>query len=398
MAIRAHKYRFYPTPTQESLLRRTFGCVRLVYNKALRLRTDGWYERKERINYEDTSAALTVWKKQDDLQFLNEISSVPMQQSLRHLQKAFGNFWAKKTGYPKFKRKRHGGSAEFTSSAFKFRDGKLFLAKLEEPLNIVWSRELPDGVSPTTVTISLDAAGRWFASLLFDAPIPEVPPATGQVGLDMGISSLVTLSTGEKITNPKHLNKDMARLRKAQRRMDRKHKGSQNRRKAALKVARVHARIADRRADHLHQLSTRLVQENQLIAVEDLAVRNMVRNHSLARSISDAGWSELVRQLEYKAFWYGRTLVKVDGWFPSSKRCSGCGHVVEKLPLDVRAWTCPSCNSSHDRDANAAINVLAAGQAALVCGDGVRLGGHSVLEQPSVKQKVRSVRVGIPRL
>ncbi|BAC09983.1 tll2431 [Thermosynechococcus vestitus BP-1] len=375
---KAFSYRFYPTTEQESLLRKTLGCVRLVYNRALAARTEAWYERKERLDYVQTSALLTQWKKQDDLQFLNEVSCVPLQQALRHLQSAFTNFFAGRAKYPNFKKKRNGGSAEFTKSAFRWKDGKVFLAKCNEPLNIRWSRRLPDGVEPSTVTIRLNPAGQWYISLRFDDPRDlTLQPVDPSVGLDVGMSSLITLSTGEKIANPKHFNRYYKRLRKAQRSLSRKQKGSRNWDKARLKVAKIHQKISDSRKDHLHQLTTRLIRENQTIIIESLAVKNMVKNRQLARSISDAGWGELVRQLEYKAQWYGRTLVKIDQWFPSSKRCGQCGHIVERLPLSVREWDCPKCGAHHDRDVNAAQNILAVGHTVTVCGAGVRPDRHT---------------------
>ncbi len=380
MTERAYKYRFYPTAEQENLLRRTMGSVRLVYNKALATRTEAWYKKQERIDYKQTSSLLTAWKKTDELDFLNEVSSVPLQQCLRHLQKAFASFWGKRAKYPRFKAKRNGGSAEFTKSAFRFRNGKLWLAKCQEPLNIVWSRFLPFGSQPSTVTIKLDPSGRWFVSLLVDDQTIEPLPATHKkVGIDVGISSLITTSDGEKITNPKHFNRLYQKLRVAQKELIRKTKGSNNRHKARLKVAKIHAQIKDARTDFLHKLTTKLVKENSLIAIEDLAVRNLVRNHKLARSISDASWGEFFRQLEYKCQWYGRELVKIDRFFPSSKRCHHCGFVSDKLPLDIRSWDCPSCETKGiDRDINAGQNILAAGLAVMVCGADIRPDNHSV--------------------
>ena len=376
MTQRAFKYRFYPTTEQENLLRRTLGCSRLVYNRALAARTEAWYERQERVGYKETSSMLTDWKKDESLSFLNEVSCVPLQQGLRHLQKAFSNFWAGRAKYPNFKKKRNGGSAEFTKSAFKYRDGQVYLAKCSEALPIRWSRLLPAGADPSTATVKLSPAGRWTVSLLVDVDIEPLPESSNQVGIDLGISSLLTLSTGEKVANPKGFKAKFRKLRKAQKALSRKLKGSNNRYKARLRVARVHAEIADARKDNLHKLTTRLVRENQTIAIEDLAVSNMVKNHKLAQAISDASWGELVRQLEYKSDWYGRTLVKVDRWFPSSKRCHCCGHVVDKLPLNIRDWVCPECGVEHDRDVNAAINVLAGGLSVLACGASVRPDKH----------------------
>ena len=391
MTERAYKFRFYPTDEQENLLRRTMGCVRLVYNKALATRTEAWYERQERIQYKETSSLLTSWKKAEELNFLNEVSCVPLQQCLRHLQKAFANFWGKRAKYPRFKKKRNGGSAEFTKSAFKYRDGKVWLAKCSEPLNIVWSRYLPEGCNPSTITVKLDPSGRWFVSLLVDDYTVEVlPPTKKQVGIDAGISSLLTTSDGEKIANPKHFNRLYKKLRVAQKELSRKIKGSSNRHKARLKVAKIHAKIKDARTDFLHKLTTDLVRNNSLIAIEDLAVRNMVKNHKLARSISDAAWGEMFRQLEYKCEWYGRQLVKIDRFFPSSKRCYHCGFVVEKMSLDIRTWDCPSCGTTDiDRDINAGKNILAAGLAVSVCGSDIRPDRHGSKGQLSKTRKGR---------
>ena len=369
---RAFKYRFYPTDAQAAELSRTFGCVRKVYNMALDARTKAW-TRQERVNYNQTSALLTAWKRTEELAYLNEVSSVPLQQTLRHLQVAFTNFFGKRAKYPRFKsRKKSRKSAEYTTSGFRFREGKLTPAKMAEPLDIVWSRPLPEVAAPSTVTVSQDAAGRWFVSMLCDDTISPSPATTSAVGIDLGITCLATLSTGEKITNPRHERKDRARLARAQRELSRKAQGNgANRAKARVKVARIHARIADRRRDFLHKLTTRLVRENQTVVIEDLTVRSMVKNHKLARAISDAAWSDMRMMLEYKTAWYGRQLVVVDRWFPSSKLCGACGTIRAKLPLNVRTWTC-ECGTVRDRDVNAAKNLLAAGLAVSVCGAGVR--------------------------
>jgi putative transposase len=395
---RAFKYRFHPTDAQAAELSRTFGCVRLVYNKALQARTEAWTLRQVRVNYNTTSAMLTAWKKTDELAFLNEVSSVPLQQTLRHLQVAFTNFFAKRARYPSFKsKKKSRRSAEYTTSGFRYRDGRLTLAKMAEPLTIVWSRPLPEGASPSTVTVSRDAAGRWFVSLLCDDVI-EPAPASGMVGVDAGLDSLLTLSTGEKVTNPRHERADRDRLARAQRELSRKAKGSHNRAKARLKVARVHARITDRRRDHLHKLTTRLVRENQTIVIEDLTVRNMVKSHTLARAISDAAWRQFRTLLEYKADWHARDLVVVDRWFPSSKLCSTCGALAERIPLNVRSWAC-RCGSVHDRDVNAARNILAEGLSVIACGGGVRPQRESSrTRQSSMKQEPPGATQGIPVL
>lgn len=403
---RAFKFRFYPTDSQAAALLRTFGCVRKVYNLALAARTEAWVTRQERVNYYATSALLTAWKKTEELAYLNEVSSVPLQQTLRHLQTAFTNFFGNRAKYPRFKsRKRSRRSAEYTLSAFRYVDGRLTLSKMDEPLDIVWSRRLPDGVSPSTVTVSQDSAGRWFVSLRCQDPtVVPLQTTTNVVGIDVGVEHLLTLSTGEKISNPRHESRDQKKLGRLQRALARKAKGDgTNRAKARRKVARVHAGIADRRNDYLHKITTRLVRDNQTLVIEDLAVRNMVRNRHLALAISDAAWRTFRQQLEYKAAWYGREVITLSRWFPSSKLCSACGARQDAMPLSVRVWTC-SCGVTHDRDINAARNIKAAGLAASACGADVRPqrstpGGQSAMKQesPSVT-KERSQPLTAPAL
>jgi putative transposase len=368
---RAYRFRFYPTPEQEVILARTFGCARFAYNHMLRQRTDAWYERQERMGYHQTSAALTALKKTEEHAWLNAVSSVPVQQALRHLQTAFANFFAQRAKYPTFRRKDGPQSAEYTTSAFKWDGAALKLAKMDAPLAIRWSRTIPKGAKVTTVTVSKDTASRYHVSMLCDDAVAAKPDAQSKVGIDLGLTHFAILSTGEKIAAPNVFRKNEAKLAKLQRRLAKKQKGSANRRKAKLKVARMHAKTADSRRDFLHKLSTRLINENQVIAIESLSVKNMQKNRRLAKSIGDAGWSEFTRQLEYKAQWYGRTLIGIDKWYPSSKRCSDCGHTVAKMPLNSRAWTCPECGSIHDRDINAARNVLAAGLAVSAHGESV---------------------------
>ncbi|TCO58190.1 RNA-guided endonuclease InsQ/TnpB family protein [Actinocrispum wychmicini] len=355
---RAFKYRFTPTVQQERELLRTFGCVRHVYNMALEARTAAWYRERRRVTYAETSALLTEWKTTDELAFLNEVSSVPLQQCLRHLQKAFTSFWEKRARYPRYKsRKRGKATAEYTRSAFRYRDGQLTLAKMAEPLAIVWSRPLPPGARPATVTVSRDPAGRWFVALLVETSVGHLPAGEAEVGVDAGLTAFVTLSTGEKVTSPRE-NEDRARLAVARRSLARKQKGSRNQAKARRRVARILARIGDRRRDFLHKLSTRLVRENQTIVIEDLNVR------------------ELRSMLEYKTQWYGRRLVVVDRWYPSTRTCSECGLLLDRLPAHVRGWTCRRCGAKHDRDVNAAKAILAAGRAVTACGAGVRPPRH----------------------
>jgi putative transposase len=372
---KAYKYRIYPTAEQVHILARTFGCCRYVYNWALRQRTDAYYKDGERLYYEATAQRLTSLKKQADHVWLNDISSVPLQQSLRHLDTAFRNFFEGRAQYPKFHKKHGEQAATYASTAFKWDGTSLTLAKMSEPLNIVLSRPLPKGAKPSTVTVSKDGANRYFVSILLEEDIKPLPVVNKQVGLDLGLKSMVVTSDGYTYGNPKFFAKDEKKLAQAQRRQTRKKKGSKNRAKARHKVAKIHAKIADRRRDYQHKLSTQIIRENQIVCVESLQVKNMVQNHSLAKAISDVGWGEFVRQLEYKAKWYGRTLVRIDKFYPSSKRCFDCGHVLDTLSLDVRVWTCPECGVIHDCDINAAKNIHAAGLTVFdACGEAVRPG------------------------
>lgn len=369
---RAYRYRFYPTPEQAGQLARTFGCVRYVYNRALAERSRVWTQEQRRISYAESDKMLNGWKRDSDTSWLIEPSKGPLQAALRNLQGAFDKFWGKQAGYPRFKKKgRSKDSVTYFANCCTYRNGRVKLAKHAEPLNIRWSRPLPEDARPSQVTVSKDSSGRYHISILVEDTITEPTPTGAVLGVDAGITSLYTLSTGEKISNPRHEKRDRARLTRAQRVLSKKQKGSANRAKARLKVARIHARIADRRRDHLHKLSTRLVRENQVIAIEDLGVRNMVRNRSLARAVSDASWSRFRSMLEYKADWYGRSVAAVDRFYPSTKMCSVCGRINDSMPLHVREWQCP-CGAVHDRDVNAAKNIRTAGLALLVCGDGVR--------------------------
>ncbi|MFL5701519.1 MAG: RNA-guided endonuclease InsQ/TnpB family protein [Ktedonobacteraceae bacterium] len=370
MQKRAYKYRFYPTDEQKKILARTFGCCRFVYNWGLSTRKTAYFQQGKSLSYNDLAAMLPALKEQ--YPWLRDTSSVPLQQALRHLDRAFVNFFEGRAAYPTFKTKRHEQSVTSTSNAFTWDGQVLTLAKMDAPLEIVWHRPLPKGCKPSSVTIIKDSTNRYFVSILVADDIKPLPMVKQMVGLDLGITSMVALSTGESVGNPRYFAKDEQRLAKAQRRLAKKKKGSKNRNKARLKVANIHARIADRRRDYQHKLSTRIAHENQVICVESLAVKNMVKNHSLAKAISDVGWGEFVRQLAYKSQWYGRTLIKIDRFYPSSKTCHACKHVLDSLTLDIREWVCPECGVVHDRDTNAALNILAEGLSAAACGGRVR--------------------------
>jgi putative transposase len=382
------------------MLSRTFGCVRVVWNRTLAARHARWHAEGKGTSYAETDRALTAMKRDPDLEFLNEVSAVPLQQALRHQQTAFTAFFEKRTRYPRFKSRRSRQSATYTRAAFRMKDGTLHLAKMSASLMFVWS--WPDidaaAVDPTSVTVARDPAGRWFVTFHVDAPDPVPLPAVGQsVGVDVGLTHFAALSTGEKIPHPRDWERHEQQLKRWQRRLARCQRGSANRAKRVVKVARAHARVADARRDFLHKASTRLVRENDVIAVEELNVAGLVRNRRLARAISCTGWAEFRSMLEYKARRHGRTVVAVDRWYPSSKTCSACGHLLAELSLSTRMWQCPSCGTRHDRDVNAAKNILAAGLAAgtvngaNACGGDVRR-ARATRTRPPMKQESRPAR------
>ena len=366
MNHRAYKFRIYPSPEQETVLRKTIGSCRFVYNWALAQRREAWVQEKKSVNYPKTCKALTELKDSPEKTWLNEVSSVCLQQSLRNLDVAFVNFFKKRGGYPAFKSRKNGGSARFLDNAFRIQGDLLFLAKIKTPLKVVWSRKLSG--EPSQCVVSQNAAGQWFASFLCEEEIAKLSPANKKIGIDLGIETFVSTSDGQKFGQPKRIRKLRKKLARLQRQHSRKKKDSRNREKARLKVARLHQHIADTRKDFLHKLSTKLIRENQTIALEDLAVKNMVKNRKLSRCISEQGWREFRTMLEYKAEWYGRELLIVDRFWPTSKTCSCCG-AKASFGLETRIWTCGGCGASHDRDVNAAKNILAAGQAVpFACG------------------------------
>jgi putative transposase len=395
----AYKCRAYPDSEQAALLSRTFGCVRRVWNKTLEERQRAYRTEGRKTSYRETDAALTGWKKTEDLAFLSEVSSVPLQQTLRHQHTAFGNFFAGRARYPRFKSRTGRQSAHYTRSAFRMRDGQLILAKTSTPLRFVWSFDVDvTTLDPTTVVISRDPDGRWYVTFAVDTDTPAPSAPVGhEVGVDLGLKDFLVTSDGDRVANPRQLERKAANLARYQRRMARCQRGSVNRRKAKTKVARAHRKVRTARTDFLHRTTTNLVRTADVIAIEDLNVTGMVRNRRLARAISDAGWGEFRRQLEYKCDRAGRTLVVVDRWFPSSKTCLACGHLLAELSLNTRAWTCPDCRTRHDRDLNAAKNILAAGRVVArdtsgdACGADVRRQGSS-LPRSAVKQETRAAR------
>ncbi|MFE8971966.1 RNA-guided endonuclease InsQ/TnpB family protein [Streptomyces cyaneofuscatus] len=382
---RVYRYRCYPTPTQAEQLIKTFGACRWTYNEGLALRDKAWREHRVALGFAESCRALTGWRNAEGTRWLREVSSTVLQQALRHLDAAFGGFFKGTAKHPRRKKKsRSRDSATYVRTGFRWVEdperpgtGLVALAKQSGPLRIRWSRPLPTGVRPVKLTVSRDRAGRFFVSVLMEeriAPLSPIflrdPGAPKAVGLDLGLAALVTLDDGEKVDHPRLLKRYGAKLAQLQRSLHRKKKGSKNREKARQEIARLYALISDVRRDALDQLTTRLVRENQVLVVEDLSIASLVRSAKgkgrrrkagLNRAILDASWGELLKQLRYKCAWYGRTLVIVDRFFPSTRRCSACGVTGPKLDLAVRSWSCGGCGAVHDRDVNAARNLRAEG-------------------------------------
>ena len=364
-----YAYRLDPTPGQCQALARAFGCARVVFNDAVAARRAAYDAGVPYPTDAALSRALTAAKRTPERAWLAEVSAVVLQQALADANTAYRNFFASVTGTrkgrrlgaPRFRSRRdRAQSIRFTKAA-RFRvtpAGRLRLPGVGD-VAVRWSRDLPS--EPSSVTVTVDATGRYHASFVVDAPDSPLPPVDAQVGIDLGLTHFAVLSDGRKVDAPRYGRKAAAKLRTAQRELARRQKGSARRERSGRRVARCHARVRDTRRDWLHKLSTTLVRENHAVYVEDLAVSGLARTR-LARSVHDAGWSTFAGMLAYKAARHGRTFAKVDRWLPSTRACSVCGAIGEARALHVRTWTC-GCGTTHDRDVNAARNILAAGRA-----------------------------------
>ena len=362
---RSYRIRAYPNGAQRRMLDQWFGASRWLWNTALGIRSEAYRHCGLKLTGIDLSRWLTQWKRTVGHEWLAGVPATCLTQTLRDQDRAFSNFFAKRARYPRFKAKRTGGALRFQNIGSAWSKGILSVPKLGA---LKLAEALPDVAKPDMVTLRQDAVGRYFVS--FSAAVDvAILPVTGKIiGVDLGLTHLATLSSGEKIAAPKKYRTTLSKLRQQQRCLARRQKASRRRQRQKRRIAKIHARIADQRQYALHQLTTDLVRKYDVIAIEDLNVKAMARGmHS--RSIHDAAFSEFRRQLTYKAQWYGRTVIACDRFFPSSKLCSRCGHKLDELRLDVRQWTCPKCGANHDRDVNAAQNLLTAAMRQLAGSD-----------------------------
>ncbi len=361
---KAYKYRINPTEEQKILINRHIGSCRWVYNYALEKRTKAYAEDKTKFGRFQIQADLPILKKQKQTAWLKEVNSQSLQASLEHMDNAFVRFFRDKKGFPKFKNKHYSKQSFSIPQNIKadWNNKRVSIPKIK---NIKLSLDRKPAGEIKSATISKTPTGKYFISILVDTGLKppnkcQVKPETS-IGVDLGIKDFLTTSNGEKVKNPRHLKKNLFRLKKLQRRASKKKKGSCNRRKANFKVAKLHERIHNLRTDFLHKLSSKLISENQTICLEDLNVQGMLKNHCLAQSIQDCSWSKFNEFLKYKAEWRGVNIVRIGRFEPSSKMCSGCGYVNRELKLSDRKWQCPECSVAHDRDINAAKNILQIG-------------------------------------
>lgn len=351
------KFRIYPNRTQKDLIDRTLGCCRLIYNKGLAMRDEA-YKNGNPIGYSKTSAMLTELKRCEDYAFLKEVDSIALQQSLRDLDRGFVNFFQKRASHPAFKTKHTPHQSYRTvnqGNSIRIEGKYIKLPKL----GYVKVRKSMETGHINNATVTRTPTGKYFVVLNVDFEPKVIENSGKSIGIDVGIKAFYSDSNGDTVPNPKYFEKSMRKLIREQLKLSRKQKGSNNRNKQRIRLARVHEKVTNQRNDFLQQQSTMLIRENQTICIEDLKVRNMIRNHKLAQHIASVSWSRFFDMLSYKALWYGNTVIKVPAMYPSSQTCSCCGYRNPLVKdLKVRVWECPDCHTVHDRDTNASINIL----------------------------------------
>jgi len=359
---KSYKIRLYPNKEQKILLEKHFGCVRFVYNHFLNVRNLEYKTNKVNMSYYDTANELSVLKNKEEYIFLNEINSQSLQWSLRFLDIAFRNFFRGQSKFPNFKKKSNNQSFKVpVNSTFKLKNNKIIIPKFKEGINFRGKLVLDNLIKFNSVNISKTASGKYFATLQGEFNYEPITQNDNKVGIDLGLKEFLITDTGIKIDNPKYLKKLLKKLKYEQKQLSKKIKGSNNRNKQRIIVSLIHEKITNKRMDFLHKLSQKIINENQVICLENLAIKNMIKNHKLAQSISDVSWSKLIEMLKYKSEWNDRQLVQIDRFYPSSKSCSECHYINDNLTLNDREWTCTSCGTNHDRDINAAKNILIQG-------------------------------------
>ena len=350
-----YKFRIYPDKETTELLIKWFGCSRYIWNWGLDRKIQYYKETGKILSYLQLAKELTILKRKHN--WLKEAPSQPLQQVLKQLETAFARFFEKKSGYPKFKSKKNPVQSLQIPQGFKIVDNKLYLPKLRKrPIKIKLHRKIKDNIK--RIVISMNKIGQFFVSIITDYTPQKLPKSNKKIGIDLGLKHFLITSDGRKIPLPKWFKKTESLIKRVQRRLSRKQKGSRRYEKTKQRLAKLQLKITNQKLDFLHKLSKQLIDENQVIAVENLCIKGMIRNHKLAKYIANASWGKFLELLRYKAQWYGRTILPVDRFAPTSKMCNKCGYIKQDLKLSDRTWTCPNCGTFHDRDINAAQNIL----------------------------------------
>lgn len=394
---KTYKYRLYPNKSQIEMFDKYFGCVRFVYNKFLFERKKQYQETGKSDNYYGQAKALTLLKKDDNYSWLKEINSQVLQCSLRHLESAYTNFFQGRAKFPVFKKKKAKNSFTIPQNV-KFENSKLYIPKFKKGIKVIEHRQLQGKILFTT--ISKTPTNKYFVSITVKQEYNSKQPTKKEIGIDLGIKDLVITSNGDKFKNHKFTQKYAKKLKQAQQHLSRKKKGSRQFEKQRLKVALIYEKIANCRSDVLHKISHKLVMQNDVVYLENLNIKGLSRS-KLSKSVNDCSWGELTRQLHYKGDWDDTYIHEINWFYPSSKTCNSCGYIMDKMPLDIRKWTCPNCKIEHDRDVNAAINILLEGKRELSVGttdytdgENVRPNTHKSKRQISKKSEALAFRQG----